>query len=287
MATVFEIHCVHDDASYAQQAAHAAFELLDRLEQELSRFVANSDVARINELREGESALVSPSTLECLAIARHMFDLTAGAFDVSIGTGLDRLDLREDDFRVEAHADGIRLDLGGIGKGYAVDAMVERLEEWEVRRALVHGGFSSVRALDAPPEGEGWPLTLSAPWGDQRVLARVAARQMALSASGTRKGDHIRDPRTGRAAPRRAAWTAVSKAAPLAEEAVASREPTPARLAAVAEGLSTAFMLLALQDVEALCRHWPEVEAWLSGDPEEGQGRAEPVVHFPRPKTGP
>ena len=99
MATVFEVYAVHPDARYAAQAAQAAFDLVDRLERELSRFLPNSDITRINHLAAGESTRVSPSTLECLVIARHMFDLTGGAFDVSIGTGLPSLELDPDDSR--------------------------------------------------------------------------------------------------------------------------------------------------------------------------------------------
>ena len=117
MATVFEVHVAHDDSAYAGQAAQAAFALLDRLEQELSRFVANSDVSRINALGAGRQTRVGSSTMDCLVIARHVHALTGGAFDVSIGTGLDRLELQPDDLAVQASADGIRIDLGGIGKG--------------------------------------------------------------------------------------------------------------------------------------------------------------------------
>jgi thiamine biosynthesis lipoprotein ApbE len=117
MATVFEVHCAHGDARYARQAAGAAFDLVDRLEQELSRFVANSDVSRVSALASGEATRVSPTTLECLAIARHLYDLTGGAFDISIGTGQDRLELVPDDFAVHARETGAQLDLGGIGKG--------------------------------------------------------------------------------------------------------------------------------------------------------------------------
>jgi len=201
MATVFEVHCVHADARYAAQAAQAAFDLVDRLEQELSRFVGNSDISRINHLAAGQAARVSPSTMECLQIAWHVYGLTGGAFDVSIGSGLQRLELDPDEFAVHAGEGGASVDLGGIGKGYAVDRMAEVLEEWEIPRALVHGGYSSVLALEPPAEGSGWALTLSAPGpGDGRVLARMAARRQAFSASGVRKGDHILDPRTGRPA---------------------------------------------------------------------------------------
>ncbi len=253
MATLFEIHCVHADASYARQAAQAAFDLVDRLEQEQSRFVANSDVSRINRLSAGEGTRVSPSTMECLEIARRMYEVTGGAFDISIGSGLLGLELVPDGFVVHARAHGVRLDLGGIGKGYAVDRVAELLEEWEIHHALVHGGFSSVLALEAPPERNGWPLTLSSPRReDQAVLARVSARQKALSASGTQKGDHIRDPRTGRAVRGRAAWVALPRAGEGQEDA-----------AAVAEALSTAFMVLSAEEVARLRRRWPGLEAWL------------------------
>ena len=162
MNTVFEVFCAHDDPGYAGQAAQAGFELVDRLEQEMSRFIANSDIARINALGAGRATRVSPWTMECLDIAWRMHALTAGAFDISIGSGLERLELR-DGFEVRAREEGARLDLGGIGKGYAVDRVAELLGEWEVPRALIHGGFSSVLALDPPPGRDGWPLTLTVP----------------------------------------------------------------------------------------------------------------------------
>src|SRR6476469_5583859 len=78
MATVYERYTAHVDAGYAAQAAQATFDLVDRLERELSRFLPNSDITRINHLDAGESTSVTSSTLECLAIAGHMFDLTDG-----------------------------------------------------------------------------------------------------------------------------------------------------------------------------------------------------------------
>ena len=145
-------------------------------------------------------------------IARHLFDLTGGAFDISIGTGLPSLELDADDFLVRATKEGVQVDLGGIGKGYAVDLVAELLEEWGIERALVHGGFSSVLALEAPAGRDGWPLTLSDPAAPSRVLARLSVRQTALGASGVRKGDHIVDPRTGEPVRGRlAAWVALPR----------------------------------------------------------------------------
>jgi FAD:protein FMN transferase len=274
MATVFEVHCAHADAGYARQAAQAAFDLVDRLERDLSRFIANSDVSRINHLTAGESTRVSPWTMECLELARRLYGLTGKAFDVSIGSGMERLELVPSGFTVQARAGGARLDLGGIGKGYAVDRMAEVLEEWEIPRALVHGGFSSVRAMEAPPDRDGWPLTLSAPGpGDDRILARVSARQKAFSASGVRKGDHILDPLTGRSVRgRAAAWVAVPAGLVSLEV-----DTSPA---AVADALSTAFMIQPMEEITDLCRRHPGLEAWLAPRPTKRGGTAPALVHF-------
>jgi FAD:protein FMN transferase len=278
MHTVFEVYAVHPDERYAAQAAQAAFDLTDRLERELSRFVANSDITRVNHLAAGDTTLVSPSTLECLVIARHVFDLTGGAFDVSIGTGLPSLELDAEDFAVRATKDGVRIDLGGIGKGYAVDLMAELLEDWGLDHALVHGGFSSMLALDAPPERGGWPLTLSDPGAPARVLARLSVRHTALGASGIRKKDHIMDPRTGEPVRGRlAAWVAVPR--PNASREEPGAEGPRLAPTAVADALTTAFMLLGTEDIAALCESSPGLEAWILPEP-GGSGAEAELVHF-------
>lgn len=282
MATVFEVHCVHPDQRYAAQAAQAAFDLADRLERELSRFIHNSDITRISQLAKGESARVSPSTLECLLIARHMFELTGGAFDVAIGTGLPSLDLDPDDCVVRATEAGVQIDLGGIGKGYAVDRMAELLEEWGVRAALVHGGFSSILALEPPPERDGWPLTISHPAAPSRVLARVSARQTAIGASGVRKGDHIVDPRNGEPVRGRlATWVVLPR--PHTSSADAADDAPRLAAAAVTDALTTAFMLLSPAEIDALCWQSPGLEAWILPDSASASAGDSEAQHFAFP----
>ncbi|HEU4936934.1 MAG TPA: FAD:protein FMN transferase [Vicinamibacterales bacterium] len=265
MATVYEVYTAHADAGYAAQAAQAAFDLVDRLERELSRFLPNSDITRINHLEPGDSTRVSASTLECLVIARHMFDLTGGVFDVSIGSGLPSLDLDAENSVVRATRRGVRLDLGGIGKGYAVDLMAELLEEWGVHDSLVHGGFSSVLALEPLGGSDGWPLTLSDPAVPSRVLARLSVRQTALGASGVRKGDHIVDPRIHEPVRgRRAAWVAVPRPPESARDG--SDQHHRAAAATVTDALTTACMLLSRDEIEALCSATPGLEAWILED---------------------
>jgi thiamine biosynthesis lipoprotein len=272
MNTVFEVFAVHPDEQYIAHASQAVFALVDRLEDELSRFRPNSDITRVNHLAAGQATRVGQAAFECLVIAQHLFELSGGAFDIAIGTGLQTLVLDHDERVVRATADGVRVDLGGIGKGYAVDLMAELLEEWELTRSFVHGGFSSVIALD-PPEGhDGWPLTMSDPSNPALVLVRLSMRQAALSASGVRKGDHIRDPRTGEPAHgRRSAWVALPRPQVAPDAADAAPRLAPA---AVADALTTAFMLLSVDEIEALVAGSPGLQAWIL--PEDGE-----LIGFP------
>ena len=287
MATVFEVYAVHPDERYAAQAAQAAFDLVDRLERELSRFLPNSDITRVNHLAAGESTRVSPSTLECLVIARHMFDLTGGAFDISIGTGLPSLELDADDFLVRATKDGVQVDLGGIGKGYAVDLMAELLEEWGLERALVHGGFSSVLALEPPAGRDGWPLTLSDPGG-----AFTGARPPLGAPDGARgvrraQGRPHRRPAHRRARPRAAARP--GSRCPGRDEPVAGladrAEGPRIAAAAVADALTTAFMLLSIEEIAALCERSPGLEAWVLPESAGGRPGEARLLHFGGPRS--
>jgi thiamine biosynthesis lipoprotein len=177
---------------------------------------------------------------------------------------------------VRATRDGVRVDLGGIGKGYAVDLMAELLEEWGLQTALLHGGYSSVLALDAPSGRDGWPLTLSDPASPSRVLTRLAVCQAALGASGLRKGDHIVQPRTGEAVRgRRAVWVAVPR------PKIAGGDEGPRVAAgAVTDALTTAFMVLSSEEIAALCERSPGLEAWILPESAEGHSADADLLHL-------
>lgn len=271
MATQFEVRCTHPDGNHARQAARVAFEGVDRLEHQLSRFVENSDISRINHLSAGDAAIVSYETMQCLQLAALMHAETGGAFDASIGTGFESLELVPEEFVVKVRppspdglpraGDGVRLDLGAVGKGYAVDRLAEVLEDWEIDQALIDAGFSSVLALEPPRGEEGWPLTLSEPGNAGAILVRTTARQRALGASGLRKGDHIWNAREqAPARSRRAAWVSAPRRVLAAIGSLAGVEGSAA---AVADALSTAFMISPIEKIDGYCRRHPELEAWI------------------------
>lgn len=270
MVSLFEIVCVHEDANYARQAANHAFDLLDRLAADLSRFVENSDIARINNLSAGGVARVSCWTMGCLMLAQFAIGETGGAFDISLGTGLRSLELRPSDYEVRAKSAGKRVDLGGIGKGYTVDRIAEVLMDWGIEQALIHGRCSSVRALQSPPGQAGWPLRIGLSDECAEHGFTYSASQCALSASGLRKGNHIVDPRSSKSSRLRSA-ACVAASTPALGPAFramgfvgASGEPLSQSPAALLEVFSTAFLMLNHREVDACRARWPGLEAWLS-----------------------
>lgn len=291
MATTFEILIVHEDQHYARQAATAAFNEVDRLEGELSRFLENSDIARINNLPARQNLQLGLDTFECLQASAKMFTETRGAFDVTVGTlvkcwrhedgsprtpppqELDRarlltgthlLELDEREHTVRLSASPVQVDLGGIGKGYAVDKVAELLGEWSIETALISGGYSSVLALEAPPGTDGWPLTLSDPADHTKILARPRLRAGALSGSGVQKGGHIISPRTGRPVEgRRAAW------------AVAPDATT-------GDALSTAFMIMEPDEIRQYCAEHSQVRAMVILREDDDGAQKDTILHFGR-----
>ena len=289
MATTFELLIVHEDERYASQAAVAAFDEVDRLERELSRFIENSDVARINNLPANQPLQLGLDTFECLKIARRVYAETNGAFDITIGTllkcwrnddgsprkpspkeidlarmrtGTNLLQLNESEHTIKLSASPMQIDLGGIGKGYAVDRVAELLREWSINVALISGGYSSVLALDAPPGKDGWPLTMTDPAGSREILARPFLKNGALSGSGVQKGGHIIDPRTARAVEgRRAAWSSASGAAS-------------------ADALSTAFMVMDIDEIKMYCSKHPNTLGMVIIDEGDEKRPKEKILRF-------
>ena len=148
--------------------------------------------------------------------------------------------LNEDTFEVTVLDAHLRIDLGGIGKGFALDKTVEMLKEWGIKSALIHGGRSSVYAF-----GADWPVSLSDPINKKKIANNITLNGRALSGSGLDKGSHIIDPRNGRTVKNvRAAWAFATSAA-------------------ASDALSTAFMILSEDELNTFFKHQKDVSAVL------------------------
>lgn len=250
MACVFEVLLVEPDETYAEQAAHAALAEADRLECELSRYIETSDIANINALKPGKSVRVGVDTIECLKLSATVYEETNAAFDVTFGSE-SRADRRNAPLifdpvsrLVGVSAAGVRVDLGGIGKGYAVDCIATILREWSIESAMVHSGQSTVLAIGHPSDADCWSVAVRDPENQADSLGDALLRNTALAGSGRRiQGDHILDPRTGQpVTDKLGAWAIAPSAA-------------------LADALSTAFMVMSVQEIEAYCREHGDVSA--------------------------
>jgi len=247
MATTFALVIAGQRDEYARQAATAAFRELDRLEGELSRFVESSDIARANRLARGETIAIGDDALHCLQLAGKIATATGRAFDAAYASlpapGLPadapRFTLDPVNHTLTSQAECLHLDLGAIGKGYALDRLADLLGDWGVTSAWLHSGGSTVLAL-APPDGTaGWPVGLG-------EGATISLAHAALSGSGIAvKGPHLIDPNSG------------------APAAKVTRVWALADTAALSDALSTAFFVMPVANIARFCLDHPETGAAL------------------------
>ncbi len=252
MNTDFTLRLVSHDRDKAQSAAWACFEQLEHLEDKLSYFRQSSDVSRINHLAAGETLFISDVCYACLRKAAEAHALTCGLFDVTVGSRIEhqrqgeaspapestgRIALDPERPAVTCEVPGRVLDLGGIGKGFALDELVETLAAFEIGEALISAGASTQLAIGERT----WPLRL----GPVAQARTVDLKQAALSASGTAiQGAHIVDP------------TRQSGA-----EYAFSRVWVVTECAAFGDAFSTACMLMSEEELDGFATETPEVRA--------------------------
>jgi thiamine biosynthesis lipoprotein len=255
MATVFEIWLCDVQEKYASQAGVEAFNILCSMEQDLSRYIENSEVSQIASLKKDQSLVLSPHVMECLQISKGLYHATKGAFDITMDkekpsfpglSNFEHLFIDEDNFTVTAGRDNIQIDFGGIAKGLALDKIAEVFCEWEIESFLIHGGYSSVLA-GKPPENTGsWPISLSNPFANNQKFAEIPLGKFSISGSGLEKGCHIIDPSShNKISGQKAAW---------------AMGPT----AALTDALSTTFMIFSEEQIKNYCQENSHVTAILT-----------------------
>jgi thiamine biosynthesis lipoprotein len=287
MACRFEVTFAEDDSGHLE-AARGALDEADRVESLLTVFRQSGELSRVNREAADGPMVADGEVFSLLQRCARLHAETEGAFDVTSTplsrcwgflqrearvpsteqieearalVGMDRveLDLRRSSVRFASR--GIELNLGAIGKGYAVDRMGGLLRTRGVSHALVSAGGSSVFALGG--RRRGWPIDISSSMTRENV-ARVYLRDGALGTSGAgeqfviadgSRFGHVIDPRTG--------WPArgVISATVITSEA------------ADADALSTAFLIGGEELAGRYCESHPGTLVLLAADDRDGGPR--------------
>jgi thiamine biosynthesis lipoprotein len=234
MGVPFRIVLYAPDTAMASAAARAAFTRLAELNQVLSDYDADSELSRLSRTSgTGQFVPVSDDLWTVLKRAQELAAKTSGAFDITVGpcvnlwrkarrerklpkpdllaearqaVGYEKVELDKRHRRARLLAPNMRLDAGGIGKGYAVDEALRVLRAHGIRRALVAGG-GDMAMSEAPPGKKGWRIELAPLDATNAPPARfLLLRHAAVATSGDvfqhieiegGRYSHILDPRTG------------------------------------------------------------------------------------------
>jgi thiamine biosynthesis lipoprotein len=234
MGSTYSIALYGYDRIKMEAAADAAFDEVRRLDELLSNYQPGSQWSEVNRNAASQPVKVSAELFQLLSACLEYSRESEGAFDITVGplmkvwgfykgsghlphkpevtaalakVGYRHMRLDPAGQTVRFDRPGVEMDPGGVGKGYAVDRMVEVLRQNGVRIALVAGSGSSIYGMGAPPdEPRGWPVKIKDPWDNRKTLAEVWLKDNSMSTSGSyekffraegKMYAHIMDPRTG------------------------------------------------------------------------------------------
>jgi thiamine biosynthesis lipoprotein len=178
MGTTYIVIAYAEDQQVLESAVEAAFGEARRLDRVLSNYRSESEWSRMNREAAQKPVEVSPELFQLLEYCAEINRLSDGTFDLSVGplmkvwgffrdtghfpeklqlaaalekVGFSMVKLDSEKRTVRFLKPGVELDPGGIGKGYAVDRMVEKLREQGIESALISAGSSSIYGLGRPP----------------------------------------------------------------------------------------------------------------------------------------
>ena len=233
MGTTYTIAAYHFQKEQLQAGVEAALEEAQRLDHLLSNYRSESEWSRVNRFAAERDVQVSQELFDLIAACVNYSSQSEGSFDITVGplmrvwgfykgtghlphgaevrsamgrVGYKNIILNAGNRTVRFSKPGVEMDPGGIGKGYAVDRMVEILKQEGIQSALVTAGGSSIYAIGTPPGKAGWEVVIRHPKDRNIVVAKVTLKDQSMSTSGNyekffRVGrktySHIMDPRTG------------------------------------------------------------------------------------------
>jgi FAD:protein FMN transferase len=291
MACRFEVTLPLTDRA-GVEVARLALNEIDQIEDQLSVFRDTSEVSFINRAAFEDTTPVETRLFELLTLARRIHIETGGAFDITSGpltrcwgfyrrqgripsvselqeardkTGMRHVELNESLQSVRFSVPGVEVNLGAIGKGYAIDRVAGLMCSQGTRTALLSAGNSSVLAIGKGVNSDGWLVGLRHPLAKKIRMGSMRLRNCAMATSGIgeqyfvaegKRYGHIIDPRSGLPSEGVAAVTVV----------------TPS--AALADALSTAFFVGGKKVAEEYCSNHAQTLALII---EEGN-HTQPLV---------
>ncbi len=280
MGTRIAVELWHDDPAGAEAALAAVIAEMHRIDELMSHYKPGSQLSRINQEAGAGAVRVDPELALLIARSLEYSRMTEGAFDISyasVGYLYDyRAHRRPTDAQIRAALPGVdyrsievnlaestvrflrpgmRIDLGGIAKGHAVDRCVRILQNRGIAHAAVTAGGDT--RLLGDRRGRPWVIGIRHPDDAARVIARIPLADAAVSTSGDYeryfdeagvRHHHIINPKTGRSATGVRSVTVIAPSSTLAE------------------GLTKGIFILGPERGIALAESQPEVDAVIVRD---------------------
>src|SRR6202020_3512169 len=189
MGTVFEIAAYAESSEQGSVAIDKALQEIVRMDDLMSNYKPESALSRLNRSAHFQTQKVPPDLYRVIELAVQFSRLSGGKFDISVAplvnlwkaalsgdsmpspsqrqqaekcVGYEKIELTPPD-QITFRSSCMQLDLGAIGKGYAVDRAGEMLHSSGIRNALIDSGGSTILALGSPPGQRGWLVHLRDP----------------------------------------------------------------------------------------------------------------------------
>ena len=209
MGTLVEITVQESNKDLAQKAINKSFDEMSRLEKIMSSYLPDSELSKFNTLAGGKKRIrVSPDLLKVIQRGIYWGKLSNGAIDISIGPAVklwefnseiptlpdtDKLlsaasfinykDVVIDGGSVSLKKSGMSLNLGAIGKGYAVDQAIDVLKKMGIKSGLINAG-GDLMAFGLKKATKPWHIGIQHPRKPERIIVSLDVRDEAVATSG-------------------------------------------------------------------------------------------------------